>query len=83
MEGLASFQQPFVRSWDEVADWDDDADGVVELLDVVRRVGPQALVGVTGQPGLFTEETSARTSAVEPNGQPGWSSRLRFSRTVG
>ncbi len=56
MEGLASFQQPFARPWDEVADWDDDADGVVELLDVVRRVGPHALVGVTGQPGLFTEE---------------------------
>jgi malate dehydrogenase (oxaloacetate-decarboxylating) len=56
MDGLASFQQPFARSWDEVADWDDDADGIVELLDVVRRVGPHALVGVTGQPGLFTEE---------------------------
>jgi malate dehydrogenase (oxaloacetate-decarboxylating) len=56
MEGLASFQQPFARSWDEIADWDDDADGIVELLDVVRRVGPHALVGVTGQPGLFTEE---------------------------
>ena len=56
MEGLASFQQPFAHPWDEVADWDDDGDGVVDLLDVVRRVGPHALVGVTGQPGLFTEE---------------------------
>ncbi len=55
MEGLASFQQPFARPWDEIADWDDDGDGVVELLDVVSRVGPHALVGVTGQPGIFTE----------------------------
>jgi len=66
MEGLASFQQPFARSWDEVAGWDDDADGVVELLDVVRRVGPHALVGVTGQPGLFTEEIiRAQAAQVE------------------
>jgi malate dehydrogenase (oxaloacetate-decarboxylating) len=63
MPGLASFQQPFARSWDEIADWDDDGDGVVELLDVVRRVGPHALVGVTGQPGLFTEEI-VRAQAV-------------------
>ncbi|TFH20934.1 MAG: NAD-dependent malic enzyme [Acidimicrobiales bacterium] len=55
MDGLASFQQPFVRPWAEMAGWDDDGDGVVELLDVVSRVGPHALVGVTGQPGIFTE----------------------------
>ena len=55
MDGLASFQQPFVRPWAEIAGWDDDGDGVVELLDVVSRVGPHALVGVTGQPGIFTE----------------------------
>jgi malate dehydrogenase (oxaloacetate-decarboxylating) len=66
MEGLASFQQPFARSWDEVAEWDDDGDGVVELLDVVRRVGPHALVGVTGQPGLFTEDVvRAQAAQVE------------------
>jgi len=66
MDGLASFQQAFARSWDEVAGWDDDGDGVVELLDVVRRVGPHALVGVTGQPGLFTEEiVRAQAAQVE------------------
>ncbi len=55
MQGLASFQQPFARPWTEIGHWDDDGDGVVDLLDVVRRVGPHALVGVTGQPGIFTE----------------------------
>jgi malate dehydrogenase (oxaloacetate-decarboxylating) len=55
MRGLASFQQPFARPWDEIAEWDDDDDGVVELLDVVARVHPHALVGVTGQPGIFSE----------------------------
>lgn len=55
MDGLLSFQQPFARPWAEIAGWDDDADGVVELVDVVDRVGPHALVGVTGQAGIFSE----------------------------
>ena len=55
MDGLLEFQLPFARPWAEIAAWDDDADGMVELLDIVTRVGPHALVGVTGQPGLFTE----------------------------
>ncbi|WP_395154784.1 NAD-dependent malic enzyme [Ilumatobacter sp.] len=55
MDGLLPFQQPFARPWDDVAGWDDDGDGAVELLDVVDRVAPHALVGVTGQPGIFTE----------------------------
>lgn len=55
MEGLAPFQQPFARQWGEIAAWDDDNDASVELLDVVSNVGPHALVGVTGQPGVFTE----------------------------
>jgi malate dehydrogenase (oxaloacetate-decarboxylating) len=55
MEGLLSFQEPFARSWDEVSDWDNDSDGSIELLDVIDRVAPHALVGVSGQPGIFTE----------------------------
>jgi malate dehydrogenase (oxaloacetate-decarboxylating) len=56
MAGLASFQRPFARPWTDIHDWDDDRDGVVELLDVVRRVAPHALVGVTGQSGIFSED---------------------------
>ncbi len=52
---LQEFQRPFMRQWDDVAAWDDDNDGIIDLVDVVRRVGPHAIVGVTGQPGLFTE----------------------------
>lgn len=55
MDALLAFQQPFARAWHDVAAWDDDADGSIELLDVVERVAPHALVGVTGQPGIFTE----------------------------
>jgi malate dehydrogenase (oxaloacetate-decarboxylating) len=66
MQGLASFQQPFARPWNEIAEWDDDGDGVVDLLDVVSRVGPHALVGVTGQPGIFTEAIiKAQAARVE------------------
>lgn len=55
MDGLLAFQQPYARPWHNVASWDDDGDGSIELLDVVDRVAPHALVGVTGQPGIFTE----------------------------
>ena len=55
MDGLRSFQQPFVRRWAQVKQLDRNHDGEVSLLEVVRHVGPHALVGVTGQPGLFTE----------------------------
>lgn len=66
MDGLLPFQQPFARSWQEVSDWDDDDDGSIELLDVVERVAPHALVGVSGQPGIFTEAViRSQASGVE------------------
>jgi malate dehydrogenase (oxaloacetate-decarboxylating) len=66
MEGLLPFQQPYAREWGEVAGWDRDGDGRIELLDVVRGVGPHALVGVTGQPGIFTEAViRAQARSVE------------------
>ncbi len=49
------FQEPFIRRWTDIESWDENNDGVVDLLEVVRNVAPHALVGVTGQPGLFTE----------------------------
>jgi malate dehydrogenase (oxaloacetate-decarboxylating) len=64
MAHLLDFQQPFARPWAEVADWAGDG-GVIDLLDVVTRVEPHALVGVTGQPGLFTEAViRAQAAAV-------------------
>lgn len=76
MDDLLPFQQPFARSWHEVAGWDDDGDGSIELLDVVDRVAPHALVGVTGQPGIFTEAvirsqaSGARRPIVLPLSNP-------------
>ncbi|MBK5333023.1 MAG: oxaloacetate-decarboxylating malate dehydrogenase, partial [Ilumatobacteraceae bacterium] len=54
LEGLQDFQADYVRPWESVAELADDT-GRVSLLAVVRAVAPHALVGVTGQPGLFTE----------------------------
>jgi malate dehydrogenase (oxaloacetate-decarboxylating) len=54
LDGLHDFQAEFVRPWESVAELADQ-DGCVSLLDVVGEVAPHALVGVTGQPGLFTE----------------------------
>lgn len=55
LDDLHEFQQPYVRRWDDIASWDDDDDGIVDLVEVVRHAAPHAIVGVTGQPGLFTE----------------------------
>ncbi len=55
LDDLHDFQAEFIRPWGMVAHLA-DADGRVPLVDVVRHVAPHALVGVTGQPGLFTEE---------------------------
>lgn len=52
--GFHDFQTKFVRQWDSVAELADD-DGRISLLAVVRAAAPHALVGVTGQPGLFSE----------------------------
>jgi malate dehydrogenase (oxaloacetate-decarboxylating) len=54
LEGLLDFQSDFVRPWESVAELADDR-GHVSLLAVVQHVAPHALVGVTGEPGLFTE----------------------------
>jgi malate dehydrogenase (oxaloacetate-decarboxylating) len=54
LTGLQDFQGDYIRPWEDVADLADD-DGQISLLDVVNHVAPHALIGVTGQPGLFTE----------------------------
>jgi len=66
MTGLHSFQQPFARAWGEIASWDRDGDGSVDLLEVVGNVAPHALVGVTGQAGIFSEAViRAQAARVE------------------
>lgn len=56
MDGLLAFQKALVQPAGRVGPWaSKPADGI-SLLDVVRHAKPTVLVGVSGQPGLFTEE---------------------------
>lgn len=63
LDGLQTFQNGYIRPWEEVAEMA-DADGQVSLLEVVCDVEPHALVGVTGQPGLFTESVIRAQAAT-------------------
>jgi malate dehydrogenase (oxaloacetate-decarboxylating) len=55
MTGIAPFQQPFLQDKSSIAGWTIDHPDKVALLDVVRSAKPTALIGVSGQPGAFSE----------------------------
>jgi malate dehydrogenase (oxaloacetate-decarboxylating) len=55
MPGLLPFQRPFLQPRAAVADWQIDEAGRIGLLDVVRNARPSVLIGVSGQPGAFTQ----------------------------
>ena len=59
---MLDFQARLVQKVDAVSNWA-DAEGMISLLDVVKNAKPTVLIGVSGQPGLFTEEI-IRTMAV-------------------
>jgi malate dehydrogenase (oxaloacetate-decarboxylating) len=48
-------QLPYARKEQEVQGWK-QPNGEVPLLDVVRHAKPSVLIGVSGQPGAFTQE---------------------------
>lgn len=52
---LVDFQRKLVQKTETVAAWA-DVEGMISLLDVVKNAKPTVLIGVSGQPGLFTEE---------------------------
>lgn len=55
-ENLDPFQKAFVQERKDLAGWQLDAPGKFALLDVIRNAKPTVLVGVSGQPGVFTED---------------------------
>ncbi|MCG3863667.1 MULTISPECIES: NAD-dependent malic enzyme [unclassified Photobacterium] len=55
MPNLLNFQQALVQKNVQLADWD-VADNNISLLDVMRNAKPTILIGVSGVPGLFSEE---------------------------
>ena len=55
MPNLLDFQRELVTPRASIAHWDTEA-AQLSLMDVVRNVHPTVLIGVSGQPGLFSEE---------------------------
>ncbi len=54
-QNVEAEQLPYARKRHEVQSWK-QANGEITLLDVVRHVKPTVLIGVSGQPGTFTEQ---------------------------
>jgi malate dehydrogenase (oxaloacetate-decarboxylating) len=54
MPNLLDFQSKLVTPKQAIADW--PVTQHISLLDVVRHAKPTILIGVSGQPGLFSEE---------------------------
>src|SRR5207244_2239988 len=66
MSGIRAAQQALVQKKAAVADWVLEHPGKIGLLDVVANAKPTTLIGVSGQPGTFTEavvRTMARQCA--------------------
>jgi malate dehydrogenase (oxaloacetate-decarboxylating) len=55
-EGIRPGQEPLVRSKADIEGWKLTGAGPISLLDVARNAGITILVGVSAQPGAFTEE---------------------------
>lgn len=53
MDGLMDFQRRLVQPFDRVGGW--GTDGRIDLLQTVAHAKPTVMIGVSGQPNLFTE----------------------------
>jgi len=62
MSGLNPFQQKFAQPRDRVDRWRPAEEKPIGLLDVIKNAQPTILIGVSGQAGIFDEET-VRTMA--------------------
>jgi malate dehydrogenase (oxaloacetate-decarboxylating) len=63
-QGIRPEQEPFVRKSVEVNRWKVTDGKNIGLLDVIKNAKPTVLIGVSGQPGTFTEE-AIRTMAKQ------------------
>jgi len=55
MPDVGPAQKPFLQPRDTISSWTLRQPGAVEFFDVVVNARPTALIGVSGQPGAFTE----------------------------
>ncbi|MEE9159642.1 MAG: NAD-dependent malic enzyme [Gammaproteobacteria bacterium] len=56
LDGLLPFQEKLAQPKDRVSAWGSNKIQGITLMDVVNNAKPTVLVGVSGQPGLFTEK---------------------------
>ena len=55
MPNLVDFQRPLAQSLEHISDWQTAGENI-SLLEVMQNGKPDILIGVSGQPGLFTKE---------------------------
>ncbi len=55
MPTLLPFQQKLAQKCDDIENWDNFSENI-SLLDVVNNAKPTVLIGVSGAPGVFSEE---------------------------
>jgi len=67
-QGIRPSQVPLLRKKEDVAGWklSDPASPAISLLDVVRNAKVTVLVGVSAQPGSFTEEIVREMASHTP-----------------
>lgn len=56
MSDIKSFQEKFVQQKSALENWNLTSVSQINLRDVVENAKPHLLIGVSGQPGIFTEE---------------------------
>ncbi|STX50594.1 malate dehydrogenase [Legionella busanensis] len=56
MKDLLPFQQKLTQTRAAITGWKLENKDNISLLDVIKNLHPHVLLGVSGQPGLFTEE---------------------------
>ena len=68
MEGLLPFQLSFAQPRDTIPGWRLEQAGKISLIDVIKNIRPTVLIGVSGQPGAFSEAVirSMATSVAHP-----------------
>jgi malate dehydrogenase (oxaloacetate-decarboxylating) len=66
MSGIRPIQQPFVQPKAAVANWTLQQPGRIALFDVVANAAPTVLIGVSTQPGTFTEAIVHRMAKTCP-----------------
>ena len=66
MQGLRDFQQALVQSNEALSQWQYSGD-YASLLDVMHCAEPGIIIGVSGQPGLFTEQVIRAMASSHEN----------------